>query len=550
MASRLSEMLQNAENGERESYAALRQIKDYHDSVNARTGGMPSGAQYAATREAEAALTEGAPPYARGLRRLKLVEQIINSRGGLDKLTAARSKAVYRELRDIVDEFNYARAVAARFRERYRQLLSNKFPPAWLPTHGQKSPRNSGSVGSQQPAPPNPGSTGSRPSQQGAPNPGNAGGGGGSGAGTPQGNRPHSLNDPRPSNVGGRAPPLNNFGHGGVRAGLALGGFRGGGMGPGYGAGGGVGTGYAVGGGGYGYSNGPAAGGGGYQGGSGAWGPQGGEGGDGGPANNADQGQPLPEHPTGAGVADASRDTGSFFGGYLSGSDDEGGDSASGAQTDVFGYGGDPINDAPDEADAPADDASTPGGDEGEIDREATDPPEAGIGGGPTPDPDSPDGGSEGPSFTPGFRFTPRGSQGRGPGFINLSANIDLARLLAILEGHYSGYMGEGDDWGGTNPHFDPGGSGGSSGAPLNADPSDIGDPTQTSADPPPPENAQEDWAYNNPHYMPNTGQVWTPYNPGGSVSAKPGLVSRPYVTRIQPALRGASRALSSVRLH
>ena len=63
-------------------------------------------------------------------------------------------------------------------------------------------------------------------------------------------------------------------------------------------------------------------------------------------------------------------------------------------------------------------------------------------------------------------------------------------------------------------------------------------------------ENAQEDWAYNNPHYMPNTGQVWTPYNPGGSVSAKPGLVSRPYVTRIQPALRGASRALSSVRLH
>ena len=89
-----------------------------------------------------------------------------------------------------------------------------------------------------------------------------------------------------------------------------------------------------------------------------------------------------------------------------------------------------------------------------------------------------------------------------------------LARLLAILEGHYSGYMGEGDDWGGTNRHFDPGGSGGSSGAPLNADPSDIGYSTQTSADPPPPENAQEDWAYNNPHYMPNTGQVWTPTTP------------------------------------
>ncbi len=141
--------------------------------------------------------------------------------------------------------------------------------------------------------------------------------------------------------------------------------------------------------------------------------------------------------------------------------------------------------------------------------------PQTGTG---TPDPDSSDGGGEGPRFSKGMRFTPHGGNAGGvPYFPDPDVGV---QAYAALQGYLPGVGGSGDDWGGTNPHYnpDPDSSGSGPNVNVNARPGpnpDQGDDTDANIPRdmwvPTGANADDFWSGNNPHYMPY-GSQWTPY--------------------------------------
>jgi hypothetical protein len=131
---------------------------------------------------------------------------------------------------------------------------------------------------------------------------------------------------------------------------------------------------------------------------------------------------------------------------------------------------------------------------------------------GETPDPDSPDGGDESPRITKGGGFHPHGGDVDGTDMSSFFADPD-DEAYGALQGYLPGVGGSGDDWGGTNPHYDADPD--SSGSSPNMNASTGADPTDDDMSAPNvPTSGNEDdfWSGNNPHYMPYAGSSWTPY--------------------------------------
>ena len=365
----------------------------------------------------------------------------------------------------------------------------------------------------------------------------------------PNQNQGHTGLGPRIMGPGLSHGALGQFGGSGI-GGMG----QGAGMGPGYGVGGGGGQqSGGFGSGGVGSSAGGFGGGNGFSGEGPSVGPDpgtsglGGSGGGGISLGGAAQGVGA----TGDGASGAARGVGQSVsnglnadptsaapGGVQPQQDPNGGASDGGGDTDEFGYGGEPINDAPTApgGDPGGSESGYSGGDffpndltDGGANQDHSEDPNAPTSGGAS-DPDSPDGGSEGPSITKGGGFRPHGGNtgGASGGFPDPYGAEDFGALFGYGVG-----AGGGSDWGGTNPHYDadpensgpPQGNGASTS--YDADAMSADDASSASGYTPPPPGSYQDefWNGNNPHYTPY-GSNWTP-DANAGVATRSQMVTR-----------------------